>query len=284
MRKSLEEVYKNYRDIIPGDSDLEVVTHLLHQNIQYNTKTSLFRYMNSDIFNINNIRRGILRLSANGRMNDVYEGVADCSNGYDESKADYLNKLVYLKCFSENCTSNLMWSHYASSHSGICVEYDLSLLDCRDHVLAHIFPVIYGEKRLKAQNIDWEELERDYKSVCLWDSNCEDDELLDRPFLEDIKGLYLYKNKDWSYEKEWRLIYSWKEFYDKDVKNPEQYDLPFDCVTAIYLGYRINPVVKSEMIGLVRDINNKVNNKGSVKLYQMVLSKDNYEMVPKELN
>ena len=31
----------------------------------------------------------------------------------------------YVNCFSATCTDFLMWSHYASKHTGICVEFSL---------------------------------------------------------------------------------------------------------------------------------------------------------------
>ena len=36
---------------------------------------------------------------------------------------------MYITAFSENNKSLLMWSHYADSHKGICVEYSFDDLE-----------------------------------------------------------------------------------------------------------------------------------------------------------
>ena len=51
-------------------------------------------------------------------------------------------------CFSSRYDSILMWSHYADENKGICVEYDLGLLDHSNPILRHIYPVIYGKDRV----------------------------------------------------------------------------------------------------------------------------------------
>ncbi len=44
---------------------------------------------------------------------------------------EQMKKLVYdikdsllVSCFSETCDSILMWSHYADSHKGVCIEFE----------------------------------------------------------------------------------------------------------------------------------------------------------------
>ena len=41
---------------------------------------------------------------------------------------DYLKTYSNIACFSETIKSPIMWSHYADSHKGFALEYDLSLI------------------------------------------------------------------------------------------------------------------------------------------------------------
>ncbi len=86
-----------------------------------------------------------------------------------------------IACFSETYDSLLMWSHYADYHRGICLEY--SFEDIKK--LGSFYPIIYTDKFENLVNY------------------------------VDIKGgkidngairLFLNKSKEWSYEKEWRII------------------------------------------------------------------------------
>ena len=57
---------------------------------------------------------------------------------------DFLSKLTVV-CFSASGWDNqLMWSHYANSYSGICVEYDFQEMN---KFIGFMYPVKYCEKR-----------------------------------------------------------------------------------------------------------------------------------------
>lgn len=49
---------------------------------------------------------------------------------------------IFTACFSENRHSLLMWSHYANSHKGFCIEYHLC--DILSMFGIDICPVIYS--------------------------------------------------------------------------------------------------------------------------------------------
>lgn len=103
-----------------------------------------------------------------------------------------------IACFSEKADSTLMWAYYAGGHRGVCVEFDLSLLDesCPEHasILSSISPVRYSQIRPD-----------DNYSTC--------------------SDSFFVKSLDWKHEKEWRLVCA----TDKN-------DIQFPCVSGVYLG------------------------------------------------
>lgn len=91
-------------------------------------------------------------------------------------------------CMSSNCSSLLMWGHYADSHKGVCLVFRFkSLLDIeKDYIF---FPVIYSKDRLK------------FKNYIVKNPN---GNLLASEKL--IKDLLSIKPLDWSYEREFRFL------------------------------------------------------------------------------
>jgi len=98
-----------------------------------------------------------------------------------------VSKNSRLCCFSESHDDVLMWSHYAASHTGICIEFDTTIVDspflsCKKIEYSPDFNVIKG-------NLD---------------------EILERACL--------VKAEQWKYEEEWRLIRESEDF----VSFPDQ--------------------------------------------------------------
>ncbi|WP_273241722.1 DUF2971 domain-containing protein [Hyphomonas atlantica corrig.] len=89
---------------------------------------------------------------------------------------------------SANPTSTLMWSHYAASHTGFCIEYDFGALPYTDLRNRMCFPVFYRNKRTDVSR---------YLAV------------RPRRRFNNLIGTYLslIKSRDWEYEKEWRLVH-----------------------------------------------------------------------------
>jgi len=94
----------------------------------------------------------------------------------------YKNKML-LCSFAATVKNNLMWSHYANSHTGFCMEYNLHKLDMDSQFLHALYPVIYSKKPLLS-NIQ----------ACF--------------YTEATKAMLTIMNKssDWSYEEEFRLF------------------------------------------------------------------------------
>jgi len=97
----------------------------------------------------------------------------------------------------------LMWSHYAGSHQGICIEFK-----CTDE--SHVD--FFGQIQAVQYQLDLPEVNF-YKI----------------DMLERAKAFILTKADQWSYEKEWRLLIV-------PVNGNRFLDIPKGCISAIYLG------------------------------------------------
>ena len=87
---------------------------------------TLFRYSAADYYNIRGLETQNLFLSPLGNMNDVFEGLSCEINDDVIDGIEDIRDIAFLKSFSEEKSSLLMWAHYADNYSGMCVEYDFS--------------------------------------------------------------------------------------------------------------------------------------------------------------
>lgn len=118
-----------------------------------------------------------------------------------------MKKKFRIACFTENSLSPLMWAHYADSHKGFCIEYDLTRIP--EGYRFGILPVIYSNERYDITN-----------AVITRNRN-----LLMNP--------YYFKSLHWEYEKEWRMVIT------EDVVTDGEYCADFhDGISGIYLGLK----------------------------------------------
>lgn len=137
----------------------------------------------------------------------------------------FLSQLT-VSCFSVSGWDNqLMWSHYANSYAGICIEYDFNKIE---EFIGFIYPVNYVKERptLSMRDIGIkglianEETRIDYGEVDM----------------TAILNYMLAKNKCWEYENEWRIINIGKE------NTPIFVNMPY--VKSITLGMKTDPICK----------------------------------------
>lgn len=136
----------------------------------------------------------------------------------------------------------LMWSHYASDHSGFCIEYS----DCIDKILSKVV----GNKLIKQGEVIYNE----YPIV----SATED--------ANDTKPIF-HKAPCWEYEKEYRFVFNHPGCIPlgKDVKA---------TINAIYLGVNCDINADSPEMSLLRDFI-KENN---ICCYKMTLNPIQYKL------
>ena len=275
LREKLKQMLEYENQSLSWET-METFTNELSKFAQEGFK--LYRYSPADYYNIRNFETGRLRLTCNGELNDIYEGLPVFDiEGEDKEKLQELKDCAYIKCFSEDYRSNLMWAHYADNHKGICVEYDLSLLDWKNDIWRHIFPVLYENDRpfsaeavLKicdSQNwLNFDIFQNAYPS--------------EASILNDALIMYLFKGTEWEREKEWRIIYSKYQLYCNSGNGVIDNMIAFDCATAIYLGQRIDPEVRSNIAEIVNRINNQRNtsHKPRIKIYDITPDDRTYSL------
>lgn len=127
--------------------------------------------------------------------------------------------------FSERNDSMLMWAHYAKYHEGFCIEYDLENLLYGDYRRRFLYPVIYSDDIFDATN---------FFKLDINDKNF-------NPL--HLRLSSLIKAKDWSYEKEWRLV------FDHDIIKEEQ-SYNMHKPKSVYLGSRIKEEDQNKIVAV----------------------------------
>lgn len=176
----------------------------------------------------------------------------------------------YATCFSESNNDFLMWSHYASKHSGICLEFSLEN--------SRLFPYISKARR----NLDYEKYKQrlsewDLKTHIYWDriqkvtyeneqpfinffefapvfENEHDCDLIGlskswtHHFAHKLEWVFSTKTKPWEYEKEWRAIH----INFGNPENPEERirHYPLESLKAIYFGMRTPDNAKNRIYNI----------------------------------
>ncbi|WP_270522982.1 DUF2971 domain-containing protein [Sellimonas intestinalis] len=154
---------------------------------------------------------------------------------------------IGVACFTENVKSPVMWAHYSDSHKGFCIEYETDLIN--PPMIQMLLPVFYDSNRFDATN-----------AVIHQDGNT-------------LLNPYFVKAKDWSYEKEWRIIIT-ESIISKLGKSADF----SDKITGIYFGLEIEKDHSKEM----QEIISWAKNNG-IKVYKMRVHPREYEMYPKEI-
>ena len=148
------------------------------------------------------------------------------------------------------CQSNynlLLWSHYANSHKGYCIEYNS--IDILKQFRHFLLPVIYQENYLQAGISDIA------NPVA--------------PFKLAIKSITT-KSIEWKYEQEWRIVRTCQSG-DKSEHTSE-----FPKPTAVYLGCNADCMVQSKLLELCRQ--------KQIPVYRMQKSPVSYSIYPQRLN
>lgn len=223
----------------------------------------LFKYFPENINSLKSLSSNSLWLNSALNMNDPLESLLLLRQNYNDEELEQIresirnkkfpNKKEWLKysneqlmvclnyirrnilstlsfaSFSEVNDNMLMWSHYASSHSGFCIEYDFnkSLLNENDLV-----KVKYDNK---IENLHIKSL------TCDEDSPFNDLVEMKKDFCKNLS----IKSPDWSYEKEWRL---WGE-------NQGYYKLNKNIIiTGVYFGYRTDSEFENMVLNMLKSI------------------------------
>ena len=152
--------------------------------------------------------------------------------------------------------------HYADDHRGFCVKYSIGFAgsNFKDKLLCSLFPVRYTsrvEKITSKQLLNLKEKEGELYT---------DDAVRKKV----IKSL-LTKSRFWSYEKEWRVVFSKNDcclLYENNVSFPK--------IEAIYMGCRIDKSIAQLLI--------KMGEKLDIKIFQTMQSNSKYALSCYQVN
>lgn len=161
-------------------------------------------------------------------LNDPFEGSVELPNADSE---DYWVTPILQQSYSagvysmskqkeeENFPCNeLLWAHYANSHKGFCIEYDLDKLDtCIAAFIDYRIDVEYQEN----------------KPIISPDDSIE----------AKIKKAFFTKSLAWDYENEYRLV-----FGSSGVKK-----IAFDAIRAIYFGLNMPLAERNAIVNGLKD-------------------------------
>lgn len=145
------------------------------------------------------------------------------------------------------------------------------LLSTNSSVLDHILPVIYSSSRVDIPFFselitDLHTLQEDINAGGEYSGQYE---------LNYILPLFLVKGKQWEYEREWRLIYSKIDLYNDPGDIFETLTVDFDCVTAVYMGYKIDNDIKEYLSKMCKRL---IADNKQIKLYNSKLGKNEYSI------
>ncbi|MBN2128482.1 MAG: DUF2971 domain-containing protein [Sedimentisphaerales bacterium] len=168
----------------------------------------------------------------------------------DELFGQFLNNSS-AACFSESNTNFLMWSHYASGHTGICLEFELAAHAQNGNT--RLLPML-SDTPLEGKYLEWMEnvkrvryptslLKLKFYDYLPLFYNAGDVDLMNlsksywHQYAYGIENMFLEKLAPWSDEKEWRLVHvSFQE------TTPEDRIFKFNsaALTGVYLGAKMS--------------------------------------------
>lgn len=175
-------------------------------------------------------------ISFNEFNDDLSNFFLDISDDTYKKRNDASKQNTYLTCFSENHDIKLMWAHYTDYNKGICIKYNIKDYENLMHMC---YPIKYED------GYDYTEELSNFKEHMF--------KLAFDP--------YLKKETDWSYEKEWRILFNDEIFLRRALKIGEKYFLKLPKPSAIYLGKRIDSENKRKIFDICK--------KREISLYQM---------------
>lgn len=167
---------------------------------------------------------------------------------FSSYKVSFQNGYLVM-CVSEAKDEVLMWSHYASDHSGFCIEYNFQELGPSNPQSRLLCPVIYTDGLFDASHYIMQPFLRKDHSF------------------NNLFGIYpsISKSPKWAYEKEWRIVHPLGP-----NASDEQRFIRVPKPKALYVGVK----VKSDDIEKLKEIAIQK----SIPLYQMVASDASHDL------
>ena len=159
---------------------------------------------------------------------ELADARADVMRLIDDKDNDINIKLVdlfFVGCLCTDYKNRLMWSHYADSHKGFCIEYDYNNLT-EDEIASLPLPIVYAKER----------------PLLPWKAALDNTpENISEATAQITLGL-LTKDDEWKYENEWRILIS--------SKGSPEFEMP--KISCIYLGAAISDENKAKILEIAK--------------------------------
>lgn len=148
-----------------------------------------------------------------------------------------LKNMFRVSCFATTPYSQLMWGGaYADCHRGFCLEYEILPNEEKyQEIYQNLYPMIYCKIRPDITE----------RLIKIQDERMNKDALWNIYFHGALR-----KSIDWAFQNEWRLLLPME-------KNQEasKYCMPFFPITKVYLGNRMPPIKRKEIIDICNEKN-----------------------------
>ena len=183
---------------------------------------------------------------------DFSEGYKEQISRFGERVKSQASNIGILSLTSDNLNTT-MWSHYANSHSGICIGYKTSEIKKKYKLEKYLYPVKY----LEADDISFNPYMK-YAECCC--ANHPDS------YKNILYEMLTTKSDDWGYENEWRIING----------KPGNYDMGSKVIESICFGLKTSIDAKITVSNILKY--------QDVKFYQMLRSKKGLTLTPTLMN
>ncbi len=165
---------------------------------------------------------------------DLNSALIKSLRGEYDSFFKKVKNVFRISCFATTPFSQLMWGGaYANNHKGFCLEYTVCPDDPQyGEILNSLYPVIYSKVRGKLPE----------QIIAIQDASVTKETLWNIYFHGALR-----KSFDWAYQNEWRLLLS--------AKGEGGYTVPFFPITKVFLGNRMEPSARAELIRICHQKN-----------------------------
>ncbi len=146
---------------------------------------------------------------------------------------EYRSREFGICSFAGNCSNIVMWSHYANSHLGFCVTFQIPSIES-------FIDGTFSQSKIIIE-LDKVNYQTDFPNFDAYDLRHSDD---------FIRLPLITKSSDWAYENEYRLI--------SLNKNNIAISFQDNLIESIILGCRISPKHEEEILSVIRGKNNGI--------------------------
>ena len=219
------------------------------------TKNDLYeilkRYCNKEISN-----SSFMEEFGNSRLEEVFESL-------DELFARFLNNSKVV-CFSRSHTNFLMWSHYASGHNGVCLEFEVDIdpENCNIGYLPMAIPAhMQLDNSIDPNKYQWKQKVRavryrkslskldfyNFLPIFVNEGDIDLENLSKsywHQFAHGIEDAFLQKLEPWSDEEEWRIV---EVIFKAEMPEDNIWRFSEKSLTGIYFGAKTSKIVRNRV-------------------------------------